>query len=331
MYTTPKSYLELLKLFTSLLEKKHVEADAAIQRLEGGVLKLAESAEAVANLEENLKVITKDSCVFERISGRCPAAPKLGPAQLPFGYHCPFTRMTSSCKRVFTESSDARLKIRAWCCAFGLFAGDVGFSGGEARPGRQDGRSGGWVQTYGAVFPKNYRNLSRLFPSVVFQVLPCTSRRTILSQVRTEREGVGRETENANIEADKVAIIQNEVSRKQADAESDLAKAEPAVLAAMSALDTLDKSQLGQCKTMSVPPPGVVDIFIACMVGGSNGQEAARAKCRVRRTLPLSENLEPQGRNTIPTGHVNPACVGYQLRVVRILSQISTVGPVGDP
>ena len=86
-------------------------------------------------------------------------------------------------------------------------------------------------------------------------------------QVRTEREGVERETENANIEADKVAIIQNEVSRKQADAETDLAKAEPAVLAAMSALDTLDKSQLGQCKTMSVPPPGVVDIFIACMVG----------------------------------------------------------------
>lgn len=56
MYTTPKSYLELLKLFTALLEKKHIEADAAIQRLEGGVLKLAESAEAVANLEENLKV-----------------------------------------------------------------------------------------------------------------------------------------------------------------------------------------------------------------------------------------------------------------------------------
>lgn len=56
MYTTPKSYLELLKLFIALLETKHVEADAAIQRLEGGVLKLAESAEAVANLEENLKV-----------------------------------------------------------------------------------------------------------------------------------------------------------------------------------------------------------------------------------------------------------------------------------
>lgn len=81
-----------------------------------------------------------------------------------------------------------------------------------------------------------------------------------------ERERVEQEAENANQEADKVAKIQDEVSRKQADAEAELAKAEPAVLAAMNALDTLDKSQLGQCKTMSVPPPGVVDIFIACMV-----------------------------------------------------------------
>ncbi|CAM9153876.1 unnamed protein product [Ectocarpus fasciculatus] len=158
VYTTPKSYLELLKLFTSLLDKKHIEADAAIQRLEGGVLKLAESAEAVANLEENLKVMLASA---------------------------------------------------------------------EEKRAQAD---------------------------------------KMADQVRMEREGVGRETENANIEADKVAIIQNEVSRKQADAENDLAKAEPAVLAAMSALDTLDKSQLGQCKTMSVPPPGVVDIFIACMV-----------------------------------------------------------------
>lgn len=56
MYTTPKSYLEVLKLFTNLLEKKNMEVDSAIRRLEGGMLKLEESAEAVQNLEENLKV-----------------------------------------------------------------------------------------------------------------------------------------------------------------------------------------------------------------------------------------------------------------------------------
>lgn len=96
MYTTPKSYLELLKLFTALLEKKHMEADAAIQRLEGGVLKLAESAEAVANLEENLKVFRV--IVSKMISGRWPAALQLSPVRCI--YHCNFTRMFSSCKRV---------------------------------------------------------------------------------------------------------------------------------------------------------------------------------------------------------------------------------------
>lgn len=57
VYTTPKSFLELLRLFTSLLESKRIEVDAAVQRLEGGMLKLAHAAEAVAYLEENLKVI----------------------------------------------------------------------------------------------------------------------------------------------------------------------------------------------------------------------------------------------------------------------------------
>ena len=57
MYMTPKSYLEALKLFTSLLEKKQQEVGGAIQRLEDGVRKLAESAEAVANLEDNIKVL----------------------------------------------------------------------------------------------------------------------------------------------------------------------------------------------------------------------------------------------------------------------------------
>lgn len=73
MYTTPKSYLELLKLFISLLEKKHVEADAAILRLEGGVLKLAESAEAVANLEDNLKVkkLKVESCLGQSTRTTC--------------------------------------------------------------------------------------------------------------------------------------------------------------------------------------------------------------------------------------------------------------------
>ncbi|CAM9306399.1 unnamed protein product [Choristocarpus tenellus] len=158
VYTTPKSYLELLKLFISLLERKHSESKEAIRRLAGGVIKLEESAEAVANLEDNLKVM---------------------------------------------------------------------LSAAEEKRAQAD---------------------------------------KMADKVRTEKEGVERETENANVEAEKVEVIQAEVSGKQADAETDLAKAEPAVIAAMSALDTLDKKELGQCKTMNVPPAGVGDVFIAVMV-----------------------------------------------------------------
>lgn len=40
------------------------------------------------------------------------------------------------------------------------------------------------------------------------------------------------------------------------DAQNDLAAAEPAITAAMGALDTLNKKDLGLAKTMASPPPG---------------------------------------------------------------------------
>lgn len=41
---------------------------------------------------------------------------------------------------------------------------------------------------------------------------------------------------------------------------------EPALMRAMSALDSLDKRDLGNCKTMAKPPQGVDDVFGAVMV-----------------------------------------------------------------
>ena len=46
VYSTPKTYLELLKLFTLLLKKKREEYDSAIERLSNGLKKLAETAES---------------------------------------------------------------------------------------------------------------------------------------------------------------------------------------------------------------------------------------------------------------------------------------------
>jgi dynein heavy chain len=63
-----------------------------------------------------------------------------------------------------------------------------------------------------------------------------------------------------------VAKIAEEVGKKQRDTESDLAKAEPAVEAAMSALDTLDQKDLSSCKGMLKPPPKLDEVFAATMV-----------------------------------------------------------------
>lgn len=52
---------------------------------------------------------------------------------------------------------------------------------------------------------------------------------------------MGKEKEIADEEEMKVAKINEEVSKKQQDCERDLAKAEPALLAAKEALNTLNK------------------------------------------------------------------------------------------
>ena len=55
-YTTPKSYLELLKLYVALLREKRQESQTAIERLSNGLDKLNSTAEIVGNLEEDLKI-----------------------------------------------------------------------------------------------------------------------------------------------------------------------------------------------------------------------------------------------------------------------------------
>ena len=158
VYTTPKTYLEFLKLYTSFLKTKTVESNAAIERLESGLTKLKETSEIVSILEADLKI-----------------------------------------KLVAAEEK----KVKA---------------------------------------------------------------EGIAEVVGKEKVVVEKETAAANIEAEKCAVIQEEVTKIATDAERDLAAAEPLVLKAMEALNTLNKKELGECKTMSTPPKGVDDVFSAVMV-----------------------------------------------------------------
>lgn len=60
VYTTPKSFLELLELFKIMLDKKRIELDDEKQIYELGLVKLEETESKVAELQEELKVISVD-------------------------------------------------------------------------------------------------------------------------------------------------------------------------------------------------------------------------------------------------------------------------------
>jgi dynein heavy chain len=60
VYTTPKSFLELVKLFKSMLAKKYTYLDDERSKFEIGVGKLKDTEEAVAVIEQELKVKSVD-------------------------------------------------------------------------------------------------------------------------------------------------------------------------------------------------------------------------------------------------------------------------------
>ena len=61
VYTTPKSFLELLKLYSMLLGSKRSEADSSIDRLSNGLTKLRETAAAVTQIEADLKIALEEA------------------------------------------------------------------------------------------------------------------------------------------------------------------------------------------------------------------------------------------------------------------------------
>lgn len=61
VYTTPKSFLELLKLFSMLLGSKRKDANNSIDRLAHGLTKLRETAAAVTQIEADLKISLEEA------------------------------------------------------------------------------------------------------------------------------------------------------------------------------------------------------------------------------------------------------------------------------
>ncbi|XP_075413447.1 dynein axonemal heavy chain 11 [Tenrec ecaudatus] len=88
----------------------------------------------------------------------------------------------------------------------------------------------------------------------------------LIAKIGLQTERVGREKAIADSEEQKVAAIQTEVSGKQRECEANLLKAEPALVAATAALDTLNRGNLSELKAFPNPPNAVTNVTAAVMV-----------------------------------------------------------------
>ncbi|XP_012658288.1 dynein heavy chain 17, axonemal [Otolemur garnettii] len=169
-YTTPKTFLEQIKLYQNLLAKKRMELVAKIERLENGLMKLQSTASQVDDLKAKLAI------------------------------------------------QEAELK------------------------------------------QKN-ENADKL-----------------IQVVGVETEKVSKEKAIADEEEVKVEVINKNVTEKQKACETDLAKAEPALLAAQEALDTLNKNNLTELKSFGSPPDAVVNVTAAVMILTAPGGKIPKDK-----------------------------------------------------
>ncbi|KAL5110547.1 Dynein beta chain ciliary [Taenia crassiceps] len=87
----------------------------------------------------------------------------------------------------------------------------------------------------------------------------------LIQVVSKETEIVSAEKDFVAGEEAKVAVIKNEVEIKQKDCERDLMKAEPALIAAQEALNTLNKNNLSELKALTSPPSDVEMVCSAVM------------------------------------------------------------------
>ncbi|KAL1493068.1 hypothetical protein ABEB36_011203 [Hypothenemus hampei] len=88
----------------------------------------------------------------------------------------------------------------------------------------------------------------------------------LIEIVGIETEKVSIEKKLADEEEERVAFIAEEVLKKQKDCEEDLQKAEPALIAAQEALNTLNKANLTELKSFGSPPGAVTNVTAAVMV-----------------------------------------------------------------
>ncbi|RXM31517.1 Dynein heavy chain 9, axonemal [Acipenser ruthenus] len=98
----------------------------------------------------------------------------------------------------------------------------------------------------------------------------------LIQVVGVETEKVSKEKAVADEAEQKVALIAKEVTKKRKDCKEDLAKAEPALLAAQDALNTLNKNNLTELKSFGLPVLAVTNVTAAVMVLLATGGKVSK-------------------------------------------------------
>ncbi|XP_051791984.1 LOW QUALITY PROTEIN: dynein axonemal heavy chain 11 [Erpetoichthys calabaricus] len=89
---------------------------------------------------------------------------------------------------------------------------------------------------------------------------------TLIAVIGQQTEKVSHQKFVADAEEQKIAAMQAEISMKQKECENDLARAEPALVSATAALNTLNKVNLTELKSFPNPPVAVTNVTAAVMV-----------------------------------------------------------------
>lgn len=88
----------------------------------------------------------------------------------------------------------------------------------------------------------------------------------LIQVLSKENEVVAKEQAIASEEEEKVMVIEEDITLQQAVCAEDLRKAEPALIAAQEALNTLNKNNLTEMKSFGSPPDAVVNVAAAVLV-----------------------------------------------------------------